>query len=56
MKNGETEDNFRYLGRIREVREADPERATVYTDETWMNQGHGRKKECVDLETPKEKT
>ena len=29
----------RYLRRIRKIREADPERAIVYTDETWLNQG-----------------
>ena len=64
-KTGETEDNFRkardiawrkrYLKRIRKIREADPERAIVYTDETWLNQGHRTKKEWVDLETLKEK-
>ena len=41
----------RYLRRIRKIREADPERAIVYTDETWLNQGHHTKKEWVDLET-----
>ena len=46
----------RYLRRIPKIREADPERAIVYTDETWLNQGHGTKKEWVDLETLKEKT
>ena len=35
----------RYLRRIRKIREADPERAIVYTDETWLNQGHHTKKE-----------
>ena len=45
----------RYLRRIRKIREADPERAIVYTDETWLNQGHRTKKEWVDLETVKEK-
>ena len=39
----------RYLRRIREIREADPERAIVYADETWLNQGHRTKKEWVDL-------
>ena len=43
------------LRRIRKIREADPERAIVYTDETWLNQGHRTKKEWVDLETLKEK-
>ena len=46
----------RYLRRIRKIREADPERATVYTDETWLNQGHRTKKEWVDLERSKKKT
>ena len=46
----------RYLRRIRKIREADPERAIVYTDETWLNQGHRTEKEWVDLETLKEKT
>ena len=45
----------RYLRRNRKIREADPERAIVYTDETWLNQGHRTKKEWVDLETLKEK-
>ena len=45
----------RYLRRIRKIRDADPERAIVYTDETWLNQGHRTKKEWVDLETLKEK-
>ena len=64
-KTGQTQDNFRrpeiiawrerYLRRIRKIREADPERATVYTDETWLNQGHRTKKEWIDLETLKEK-
>ena len=44
-----------YLRRIRKIREADPERTIVYTDETWLNQGHRTKKEWVDLETVKEK-
>ena len=44
----------RYLRRIRKIREADPERAIVYMDETWMNQGHRTKKEWVDLDTLKE--
>ena len=45
----------RYLRRIRKIREADPERAIVYTDEIWLNQGH-RTKEWVDLGTLKEET
>ena len=43
----------RYLRRIRKIREADPERAIVYTEETWLNQGHRTKKEWVDLGTLK---
>ena len=45
----------RYLRRIRKIREADPERAIVHTDETWLNQGHRTKKEWFHLETLKEK-
>ena len=45
----------RDLRRVRKIREADPERAIVYTDETWLNQGHRTKKERVDLEALKEK-
>ena len=29
----------RYLRRIRKIREADPERAIVYMDETWFESG-----------------
>ena len=45
----------RYLRRIRKIREADSGRAIVYTDETWVNQGHRTRKEWVDLETLKER-
>ena len=41
----------RYLRRIRKIREADPERAIVYTDETLLSQGHRTKKEWIDLKT-----
>ena len=41
--------------RILKIREADPERAIVYTDEIWLNQGHRTKKEWVDLEMLQEK-
>ena len=34
----------RYLIRIRKTKEADPERAKVYTDEKWLNQGHRTKR------------
>ena len=44
-----------YLRRIRKIREADPEGAIVYMDDTWLNQRHHTKKEWVDLETLKEK-
>ena len=46
----------RHIRRIRKIREADPERAIVYTDETWLNQGHRTKKEWFGFETLKEKT
>ena len=39
----------RYLRRIRKIREADPERAIVYMDKTWLNQEHRTKKEWVNL-------
>ena len=45
----------RYLRRICKIREADPERAIVYMDETWLNQRYRTKKEWVDFETLKEK-
>ena len=38
-----------YLRRIREIRENEPKREIVYTDETWLNSGHKIKKEWVDL-------
>ena len=38
-----------YLKRIKEVREKEPQREIVYTDETWLNAGHKVKKEWVDL-------
>ena len=37
------------LRRIREVREKEPQREIVYTEETWLNGGHRVKKEWVDL-------
>ena len=46
----------RYLIRIRKIREADPERAIVYTDETWLNQGHCKKKEWSTLKRSKKRT
>ena len=38
-----------YLKPIKEVRENEPQREIVYTDETWLNAGHKVKKEWVDL-------
>ena len=38
-----------FLRRIREVREKEPQREIVYTDETLLNGGHRVKKEWVDL-------
>ena len=38
-----------FLRRIREVREKEPQREIVYTDETRLNRGHRVKKEWVDL-------
>ena len=38
-----------FLRRIREVREKEPQREIVYTDETWLNGGHRVKKQWVDL-------
>ena len=35
--------------RIKEIREKEPERQIVYTDETWLNSGHRVKKEWIDL-------
>ena len=38
-----------YLKRMKEVREKEPQREIVYTDETWLNAGREVKKEWVDL-------
>ena len=38
-----------FLRRIKEIREKEPERQIVYTDETWLNSGHRVKKEWIDL-------
>ena len=46
----------RYLRRIRKIREADPERAIVYTDETRLNQGHRTRKNGSTLKRSKKKT
>ena len=45
----------RYLRRIRKIREADPERAIVYTDETWLNQGHLQRNNGSTLKRSKKK-
>ena len=37
------------LRRIKEIREKQPERQIVYTDETWLNSGHRFKKEWISL-------
>ena len=42
-----------FLKRIKEIREKEPERQIVYTDETWLNSGHRAKKEWIDLENPR---
>ena len=38
-----------FLGRVKEIRENEPHREYVYTDETWLHAGHRVKKEWVDL-------
>ena len=42
-----------YLRAIKKFRENNPDKDTVYTDETWLNQGHRTKKEWVDVESLK---
>ena len=37
------------MRRIKEIRENEPHREIVYTDETWLHAGHTVKKEWVDL-------
>ena len=41
----------KFIRRIREIREKEPQRKIVYTDETWLNENHRLKKEWVDLES-----
>ena len=41
------------MRRIKEIREKEPEREIVYTDETWLNAHHKEKKEWVDEEALK---
>ena len=43
----------RYLRATKKFRENNPDKDIVYTDETWLNQGHRTKKEWVDLESLK---
>ena len=43
----------RYLRAIKKFRENNPDKDIVYTDETWLNQGHQTKKEWVDVESLK---
>ena len=42
-----------FLRRIKEIREKEPEREIVYTDETWLNAHHKVEKEWVDEEALK---
>ena len=51
----------RYLRAIKKFRENNPDKDTVYTDETWLNQGHRTKNEervgrCGKLEKFKSET
>ena len=43
----------RYLRAIKKFRENNPDKDIVYTDETWLSQGHRTKKEWVDVESLK---
>ena len=43
----------RYLRAIKKFRENNPDKDIVYTDETWLNQGHRTKKVWVDVESLK---
>ena len=42
-----------YQRAIKKYRENNPDKDIVYTDETWLNQGHRTKKEWVDVESLK---
>ena len=46
----------RYLRLIGKIRETDPERAIVYTDKTWLNQGYLQRKNGSTLKRSKKKT
>ena len=43
----------RYLRAVKKFPENNPDKDIVYTDETWLNQGHRTKKEWVDVESLK---
>ena len=42
----------RYIRQIHKIRNK-PSKAIVYTDKTWLNEGHKKKKEWIDLQTLK---
>ena len=44
----------KYLRRIKQIREQEPERDIVYLDETWLTEGHQQNKEWVDTSTLKD--
>ena len=44
----------KYLRRIKQIREQEPERDIVYLDEAWLTEGHQKNKEWVDTSTLKD--
>ena len=44
----------KYLRRIKQIREQEPERDIVYLDETWLTEGRQKNKEWVDTSTLKD--
>ena len=44
----------KYLRRIKQIREQEPERDIVYLDETWLTEGYQKNKEWVDTSTLKD--
>ena len=44
----------KYLRRIKQIREQEPERDIVYLDETYLTEGHQKNKEWVDTSTLKD--
>ena len=40
-----------FIRRIREIREKEPHRKIVYTNETWINENHRLKKEWIDMKS-----